>query len=204
MRNLKFNLATLFVLLSTDVAIAGYCDIDKRTINIDFTTCSEGPLFPKLGCVRSRQRFVILGEKILRYEDEFNPRGVIFYLGKNIEVTNDPKMKDFLLVTKLPNTYIKAWVNASYSAGELRLQTVQTYHSRVNFTSSSDGSYFEANEKYMETTESYVIQINSCDTCTIEMLLTNTVISKTENMVYGFSDLSKKNKQICKIREGVN
>lgn len=172
---------------SSSKAFGNSCNLSGKSIVIDIVLCPERNLRINSTCVRSRQRFSVLGNKVLFYADEITPEGTIFYIGKRIEISNDEEQRRFVFGKDFPGVYQRAWVTASYSAGQLRLQIE---HNRYLI----QGGLFQRNNN------SYIINIPSCNICVVDHLI--------HSSVTGFGSRQKREvhllrKQSCQLKEGI-
>jgi hypothetical protein len=166
---------------------ADYCDINRKTVLISVTLCSDRPIAGNSNCLKTRQRFAILGEKVLRYEDEFSPRGMIFHINREIEITNDPKLNRFVFGKKFPNSDRRAWATASYSGGFLRLMTRSILYSPPG-------------RKIQETNHAYVFDLSDCGKCNLDTMYSSTDTGIPPNEDRVFAELRE---QVCTMSDGV-
>ena len=173
--------------VTVNAASSTYCLLSGKTLSIDFTFCPDYQKLIDSNCRRTRQRVATIGGKVLLYYDEVTPEGTIFQIGQRIEVTNDPEQRRFLFGQDFDGVYQRAWVTASYSAGELRLET---QHNR----------YLNSGVLAQEDSTSYVFDILSCSECKLVQFVNSIITGVRPNRS---SIVSILREQTCRIRDGV-
>src|SRR5262249_5220723 len=96
-------------------ASATECQLTGNSITIDIVTCPNRETNIGPDCTRGRVRYGVLKDSVLEFADEITPRGIVYELGRTVDVTEH--MND----DAIPGTYTKAIATASYSSGQLRL-----------------------------------------------------------------------------------
>jgi hypothetical protein len=175
---------------------ANSCELSGKTISTHFTDCpgeSFGVEIQGMAsqCWETRQRFAVIGEKVLHYGDAITPEGTVFYIGKRIEITDDKEQMKFLFGRDFPQLSRRAWVTASYSAGQLRLQT-------------EANSYFRDDDAlFSKTVNSFVFEIKSdCSSCALSSLVWSLrLTSKAGKQGLKTRQLDKE--LSCQLRDGV-
>ena len=65
--------------LSSAPAFAAGCPISGKTVLYSGVNCMRGT------CANISQKITVLGDKVLLYYDRLDPRGLVFYLGREID-----------------------------------------------------------------------------------------------------------------------
>jgi hypothetical protein len=144
-------------------------------------------------CWETRQRFAVVGTKVLHYGDEITPEGTIFPLGQRLEVTNDAEQTRFLYRKEFPSEWTRrAWITGSYSAGQLRLQT------EVNYYWANDNTQVGAESS------SWVFDISSdCGSCALTSQVWNRRFHNRRNGKQSRQNRLLDKQLSCQIRSGV-
>jgi hypothetical protein len=186
---LRFLLLCTSLLILFQPALANQCELKGHTISVEYTACPDQNRGIDSACRRTRQRFVVLGSKVLHYHDEVSPEGTVYELGKKVELENNPDNRRFFGNPK-PGLTRRIWLTASYSAGQLRLKKDFPLYAINN------------NELILESSSSYVFDIESCETCKLTHHVSEirSVSPRAQPQMRRVLVLFE---QTCRIRKGV-
>jgi hypothetical protein len=181
-------LTSAIVIISTVESHSAQCNLSGKQVTTQYTVCGyPNPNYPG-GCIETRQRFSILGDKVLHSTDEISDEGFVYQIGKTLNPMQDPvQAKAFRgnLLDKFPaGTYVEAETTASYSVNQLRL-----YWSRSMF--------LRGGQRITKNEEIYIFEIaDDCRSCQLNQ--TRYISTSDRRPTDTFQ--TKLTKQSCEIR----
>jgi hypothetical protein len=131
------------------------CDLSGKEIVYDFTSCPQGNIRQYNRCIRTRQRIVIVGDKILHFHSEVERKGTVYHIGNKLEVTNKLGYKS-LVGKPVQRAYKRVWITADRSSGYLRFNnTTKYYRARDDLM-------------FLSQSESFIFDLKGCNSCELE------------------------------------
>jgi hypothetical protein len=177
------------------ISHAQQCDLNGVTLVTDITECPDRSSSVGKDCVRSRTRYGIIGNKVLAHKDEVSDEGIVYEIGKRLDLMLDPvQAKAMEGTVKMPGTYIKAEATASYSSGQLRLAwRRERYLHEGTVKSLPGGTLFQSVDMI------HVFDIIGCTSCRVSQVTFAVTMKPLLNQP-GSQTLRKLMEQTCEMR----
>lgn len=112
----------LFVTVHAPIGDALSCDISGAQIFYRAAICYRNAN----KCFKTEGRVDVIGTKVLSYDSPHGTTGVLYELGKTIDLSSDPAQAGPALDSMIPGQTLKAFAKASYDGATLTLSLDQT------------------------------------------------------------------------------
>src|SRR5437870_920932 len=113
-------LTGLIVIFDTTPSQSAQCDLSGKQVTVQYTT--RGNPHYSGRSLEERQRFSIVGDKVLHSHDEISDEGAVYQIGRTLDRMQDPVQAKILrgkLFDKFPpGTYVEGEAGASYSGNQ--------------------------------------------------------------------------------------
>jgi hypothetical protein len=192
-----FSIFTALVLICGVPAYASNCDINGKTLIVDFEICpqeasghfSKDPNAKR--CIRTRKRLTIAGNKVALHFNEIAQEGTLYTLGETVEVVKGDSNYKRVFIETHPKLRYRATLTAAYSVGQLRLQKQQQSFML------SDG------EPFMRDSETYVFDIGAkCSNCALVHFISDSSVVHRRSSIKGKRSSILARQNSCSIRDG--